>query len=796
MLEIKDGQMTVQKLVDACSSFGIPHFQRGLVWNDDSVSLLLESLYFDTPIGSIVLWECDQKNQEDLGESLSGNGQSFDYLIIDGQQRLRCLRGVFPGKDKNTETSSHGNEESDDVKEGERIWCLNLRKVDSLKPYIDESGKDYPLFINVLVRALGATKTDPKTNRPIPSPFQYNFVPIKLIQDLDNREEEIRRYIEPKRNTTVDDVIKTFHGKDNVKNNIDDMTKRSVFVKKLEKDKSLAEVIRLYNRINSGGKRVEEEEMAFATLVSIDQNTQKRIADIFAAIHNPENEAGKSNGLLRDAALKRIKERNFGFKLFMRTFIQTCIYHFGSSPGSSGFSFTIMESEPFLNRLREQKEKINELWKITQDVIEYVRKVLREPLKCDSLQFLPETSSLLPVFQALIKYYPKDSKQTTGLIEWLESPVYKKKIAAICLQLLLFVRTGREIMEMVRKINNSTHTLSDALQYLKTSTEINPDKLLSSLENADSLQDRMILLLYWLLRNRGANDFSYEKNNIKAKKFFTGKKDIPIDELVKPEKQHIVPYSKLKKILNIEERTRISSHPANNIGNITYISHDLNSTDRGIGENALNLEDEPSDNLEKHLLSDLEYDVLSGFKEIIKPEDKDIEKDREKYVGKYNDLMPKRQNLIKKAFLSWINDLFDGEASDQIKPCERIFIIYKEFSIPEKIRDYKLPNELERALIGISSHFKEKRKSENSKKPLTIEHNKKYWLRIESFEEIKKFSIRINDGSQELANNLMEKQQTELADKIKTATGYISLVEAELLTVCESLLECIEKSKK
>ena len=35
---------------------GIPHFQRGLVWGEESVSLLLESLYFETPCGELVLW--------------------------------------------------------------------------------------------------------------------------------------------------------------------------------------------------------------------------------------------------------------------------------------------------------------------------------------------------------------------------------------------------------------------------------------------------------------------------------------------------------------------------------------------------------------------------------------------------------------------------------------------------------------------------------------------------------------------------------------------------------------------
>lgn len=47
---------SAQELVDAFATLGIPHFQRGLVWNEDSVSLLLESLHWRTPCGNVILW--------------------------------------------------------------------------------------------------------------------------------------------------------------------------------------------------------------------------------------------------------------------------------------------------------------------------------------------------------------------------------------------------------------------------------------------------------------------------------------------------------------------------------------------------------------------------------------------------------------------------------------------------------------------------------------------------------------------------------------------------------------------
>jgi len=45
----------VKDLIGFYGVMGIPHFQRGLVWSDENTSLLLESLYFDTPCGTIIL---------------------------------------------------------------------------------------------------------------------------------------------------------------------------------------------------------------------------------------------------------------------------------------------------------------------------------------------------------------------------------------------------------------------------------------------------------------------------------------------------------------------------------------------------------------------------------------------------------------------------------------------------------------------------------------------------------------------------------------------------------------------
>lgn len=86
---------TVQYLIgDLYDSIGIPHFQRGLVWGDDNTSLLLESLYFDTPCGTIILWQPEEQSTSKYGIPLS-TPDKLRYLVIDGQQRIRSLRGAL-----------------------------------------------------------------------------------------------------------------------------------------------------------------------------------------------------------------------------------------------------------------------------------------------------------------------------------------------------------------------------------------------------------------------------------------------------------------------------------------------------------------------------------------------------------------------------------------------------------------------------------------------------------------------------------------------------------------------------
>jgi hypothetical protein len=79
--------------VTLANQLGIPDFQRGLVWGDDLVGRLLESLYLGTPCGNVILWQASRDTRTGCVPLLPGGASRL--LLIDGQQRVRSLSSVF-----------------------------------------------------------------------------------------------------------------------------------------------------------------------------------------------------------------------------------------------------------------------------------------------------------------------------------------------------------------------------------------------------------------------------------------------------------------------------------------------------------------------------------------------------------------------------------------------------------------------------------------------------------------------------------------------------------------------------
>lgn len=83
--------------------FAVPELQREFVWNAAKVCDLLDSLYRQYPIGSILVWQTDRRNEGQLRKSLhilpQYNPANREVLfLIDGQQRLSVLWNLICGQ--------------------------------------------------------------------------------------------------------------------------------------------------------------------------------------------------------------------------------------------------------------------------------------------------------------------------------------------------------------------------------------------------------------------------------------------------------------------------------------------------------------------------------------------------------------------------------------------------------------------------------------------------------------------------------------------------------------------------
>lgn len=74
----------------------LPEFQRGYVWNRDQVRGLMRSLYRGYPVGSLLIWETEADPGAVRGAGPEAGG--IKRLLLDGQQRVTTLYGVMRGR--------------------------------------------------------------------------------------------------------------------------------------------------------------------------------------------------------------------------------------------------------------------------------------------------------------------------------------------------------------------------------------------------------------------------------------------------------------------------------------------------------------------------------------------------------------------------------------------------------------------------------------------------------------------------------------------------------------------------
>lgn len=141
----------IQKLLQKCSNLGIPHFQRGYVWSDSNISALLESLYFDTPCGNLVLWKNpDSEHLGSYGIPLISNNPDVEYFLIDGQQRTRSLYSVFSHElVGETEVQTDAPEPKREETDNRYVWAVNIAQFEGGEKLFRKTPLQQSLFVKI-----------------------------------------------------------------------------------------------------------------------------------------------------------------------------------------------------------------------------------------------------------------------------------------------------------------------------------------------------------------------------------------------------------------------------------------------------------------------------------------------------------------------------------------------------------------------------------------------------------------------------------------------------------------------
>ena len=91
----------------------IPAFQRSFVWKQNQIIELLDSIFNNYPIGSVLLWNSSERlnhTRNIAGFKIPDTAEEYPVnYVLDGQQRISSIYAVFSAKQEQDSTSQDYN---------------------------------------------------------------------------------------------------------------------------------------------------------------------------------------------------------------------------------------------------------------------------------------------------------------------------------------------------------------------------------------------------------------------------------------------------------------------------------------------------------------------------------------------------------------------------------------------------------------------------------------------------------------------------------------------------------------
>lgn len=222
-------QIMIREIVDRAvnHNWSIPEFQRGFVWKATQVRDLAESLWYDYPIGSLLVWN----SRGPAEEQHAHDARRPSLWVVDGQQRTTAL-SILSGRKPYWWPS---------VDE----WNKTLRRYDIR---FDVNAKEPPFFwvANAAIRKVTGSR----------------YVPVRDLLVLDTSREKDQKVLqELARQIKIEglcdgmDAMEVYTRLDRIRK-IRDKDLVAVTV-----DHELEDVVEIFSRLNSRGTRVTEADI-------------------------------------------------------------------------------------------------------------------------------------------------------------------------------------------------------------------------------------------------------------------------------------------------------------------------------------------------------------------------------------------------------------------------------------------------------------------------------------------------------------------------------------------------------
>lgn len=249
----------VRDVVDRAVShvWSIPEFQRGFVWKATQVRDLIESLWLDYPIGSMLVWD---SKPDDHAEERNVIDAKRPTWLVDGQQRATALSILFRRKPYWWT-------------DGE-LWDQTTKKYDIR---FDVDAKEPPYFW-VANAAIRRARGD-----------RYLQVSRLLNLDVAKREEDQATLRELARDIKAQDLCPGLDAMDVYSRLYEIANIREHDVPVIIIDHDLEDVVEIFARLNSRGTRVTEADIYLGIVAA---RTPTWVREHFLPYRNDLAEAG------------------------------------------------------------------------------------------------------------------------------------------------------------------------------------------------------------------------------------------------------------------------------------------------------------------------------------------------------------------------------------------------------------------------------------------------------------------------------------------------------------------------